>query len=677
MTLERAVSVLDGKRLDGVLGHWDFDRQSWPPTEEERRALLLRHLRNPKEVEERVGTMPSRLRELLVYVLRSGICRTPSDLRDLDVSELPLESFEVVPVAMALAERGFLVMSESRSTGKRVQKFRMPDETAELLEHVLEGTAKPIDAALGLGSWLRFVGRGVWGPSLEAMGRADLIQSTPADLVKHLVSRESYEDRRLRLPSAFSEEIRKVEEHGGVLDVDARRRLGLELDEETLEDWGRSLEKNLLGTLERSELTNFGLSCRDAWLVVFHEIVDARLDELDASIQPDDAESVLRRAPEPLGDIQAVVDALEETPFKLKKNGEYPKTGLKRLVRQALTRGSRRPGADEDLLWLLQFLQSVELIQPGIDGRVRPTRLWKDFVVAGSFEKSRRLLDGVMRLPAKGFSPLHHRALRRGFMEALKEHPRKWRSLPALVMKARNRVLREALRPEQAQRYQDRHKHAPFPPLATPDALQKALYEWITEDLLRTGLVELAWNDGDARPFALRISRLGAQVMGIEVEGEDEEPSGVALIVNPDHEVIIFPEQAPPHLPQEVGRFAVRQKADYALHYVLTKESVQSAAARGLTAEEMLTTLEEASPHELPENVAYSMREWCRKLVRLQARRSWLIEAEDPKSLDRALKVPELKSLVVNRPTPHLVELSEDPAAAGVIPLLRDEGIYL
>ncbi|MCA9320222.1 MAG: hypothetical protein KDB53_05785, partial [Planctomycetes bacterium] len=328
MTLDEAAAALVGKELDGVLSHWDFDRQAWPVSEDDRRGLLLRHIRNRKAVEQRLATMPSRLRELLVHIVRTNCCARPFDIRSLDVADLPLESYEILPVAMALAERGLLIMTRVRSGATRLQMFQMPEELSRILEGVLAGTRKPVDATLSLGSWLRFVGKSGYGPLLDALGRDEWRSLAETTLRERLVAGDDFAVRAKTIAiDELRELVNHLEDHGGIIDGEARRRLSIEADDETLPRWGQALEAALVGSFECSELANLGLACRKGWLVIFHEIADLRLAEMDSAVDQDDAEGAFNPTLEPLADLQGIVDALEESPLKLKKSGEYPKTG--------------------------------------------------------------------------------------------------------------------------------------------------------------------------------------------------------------------------------------------------------------------------------------------------------------------------------------------------------------
>ncbi|MCB9832353.1 MAG: helicase-associated domain-containing protein [Planctomycetes bacterium] len=676
MKLEQALEHFDGKDLDHALGFWNFDRHAWPVGERDRRRMLGDALSSRRIIEERLPQLPSKLRDLLVFVVRSGRWSEVFDLKDFDAEELPVDDFELVPVATALAERGFFIPRRARGGASRGTSYCIPEELGRLLEIVFDSSRRPIDASLGLRAHLRFVDRGELKVRLESIGLGELREVSHVELYDQLI--EARELRR-RIDSIEIDELKaifdEVEAHGGVLDDDARRRLGIEVEPEILKLWGRELERRLLGCYERCELTNHGLTCGDGWLVIFAEVVDVLLGAPE--VDEDEAGSNLRRGCDAVADLRGIVASIERSPFKVKKTGEYYKTALRKLVKDALTPGERPAGEEADLLWYLDFLVHRDLITPALDHRLRPTRRWQEYRQQGGAEILADLLENAQRGSTRGMSALHHRGLRREFIELLKPAGTGvWLAVSGLVTRARNAWLAQMVRPEQAQRYQDRHKNAPFPPLATPDLLLRCLQRWVVEGLARVGVVDLSIREGERRPWALRLNVAGARAFGLKIE-ELHAPVGLALVVNPDHEVIVFPENAGPDLIHELGRFAVREKADFALHYRLTRESVQEAAAAGLDAEDILALLDEHSRHSLPENVAFSVREWCERLVRIEARRAWVLEAAGKADIDRLLEIAELRDFVLRRLDDRIVEVAGDPSEAGIANLLRDRGIQL
>lgn len=109
----------------------------------------------------------------------------------------------------------------------------------------------------------------------------------------------------------------------------------------------------------------------------------------------------------------------------------------------------------------------------------------------------------------------------------------------------------------------------------------------------------------------------------------------------------------------------------------MTRESVQSAAASGMTADQILAVLVQNSSHGVPQNVEFSIREWSKSVLRITTRRAFLLEAPTRASADQLMAIPDLKNVIQRRLSPTVIELDEDPTQAGIVKLLRDQGFYL
>ncbi len=463
-------------------------------------------------------------------------------------------------------------------------------------------------------------------------------------------------------------------EHGGILEAGTLRRWGYDPDSGVFEEWGAELESLLLGSFDVPDLANAGLRANDGWLVLYSELANTRLAEI--APHEDDADEDRQMAPDALGDVMSIAADIEKTPFKVKKGGEFYKTGVKRLAKKALSPGYRPRGKEADVEFFVQFLIDSDLAKRDEGGQLAMTPLWRRWERRDIVARQEQLMEYGWRNLKGGISDVHATGLRKAMMRFCKEQGiGRWVGFNESIFIVRNRYLRETVRPDHARRYQDRHKNAPFPALASPDDLQFELSEWFMAGLVRLGLVEVSLISGEDRPWAWQLSQLGGVVLGLS--NVDSLASQDALVVNPDHEVIVFTDVAGFQLSQEVGRFATRTKADFAVHFILTQESVQAGVAAGLDAESILLTLQENSSHAVPQNVEFSITEWAAKVIQLEARRSWLIQADEESDLNRLMETKELKAMEARRLSPLVVELGEDPTRAGIVEKLQERGFYL
>jgi hypothetical protein len=173
----------------------------------------------------------------------------------------------------------------------------------------------------------------------------------------------------------------------------------------------------------------------------------------------------------------------------------------------------------------------------------------------------------------------------------------------------------------------------------------------LEEPLLWLGIVRLGFAGDELVSF--QFTERGAVAVGL-VEAPTappsrkralpaETPAQRALVVQPNFEVVVYPEVAGIPLLVELDRFAQRVRMDRAALYRLTRPDLCRGLQEGLTLAEILETLEVANAGPLPQNVAYSLAEWERQFNRIQVRRSVsLIEAADDAELQALRALPEL-----------------------------------
>lgn len=676
MKLERALQQMEGPQLENVLRFWESDESKWPETAEDRRALLSGCMTDRDAVAESLKKLSDRLNTFLAFLMRAVEWNEAFALRSIDTTGLPVEPHEVDAVGMALSQRGFLCRARGwYNYGSAADEYVVPEELGYVMSEVLGTRRRAPEAVLSLHAWLRMADRKELASRWEEFGLLVDSKTRPSQLVEMLAEPDQFQMRCEMIEDEDLQDlIPMLIEHGGILEAGTLRRWGYDPDTGIFEEWGEVLESLLLGTFEIPDLANAGLRANDGWLVLYSELANARLAEQEPD--EDDAEDDLQTAPDSLSDVMAVAADLEKSPFKIKKNGDFYRTGVKRLAKKALSPGFRPAGNESDAEFFIGFLLDGELARRDDSGRLALTPVWRRWERRDVVARQEQLMEYGSRCMKGSLSRVHSEGLRKAMIRFCKEQGvGRWVGFNESIFIVRNRYLRETVRPEHARRYQDRHKNAPFPPLASPDDLQFELGEWLIVSMVRLGIIEVALGTKDDRPWAWRLSQLGGVVLGLS--GVDTLASKDALIVNPDHEVIVFTDVAGFQLAQEVGRFATRTKADFSVHFILTQESVQAGVAAGLDAESILAMLRENSSHPIPQNVEFSISEWASKVIQFVARRSWLIQAEEESDLNRLMETKEMKGLDATRLSPLVVELNEDPTRAGIVEKLQERGFYM
>jgi hypothetical protein len=304
--------------------------------------------------------------------------------------------------------------------------------------------------------------------------------------------------------------------------------------------------------------------------------------------------------------------------------------------------------------------EGAGLLRVGADSKLRPTRESLEWLRQPPVERVRRLLEGwvvsswdelVSFLGMKvqrGYSrdlPGAKRAILRLLGQA---PPGQWIALDDFVAAVK------ALEPDFARpdgRYDTwglvSYARQPLDGFEYWDQVEGQQLRAIAGSTLRwLGLIDLGVQG--EKPVSFRLNALGAALLGGAAAPPD--PPAEPLVIQPNFEVVA-PAFASPYARFQLGRIAVRAAGDDDTEiYTLTKKSIQIALERGITLDDMLRFLREASGREPPQNVAATLREWAGQHGQVSLRRGVLLEAEDPALLeqikrDKRVKLPPVEQL--------------------------------
>jgi XPB/Ssl2-like helicase family protein len=173
----------------------------------------------------------------------------------------------------------------------------------------------------------------------------------------------------------------------------------------------------------------------------------------------------------------------------------------------------------------------------------------------------------------------------------------------------------------------------------------------LEEPLLWLGIVRLGYQGDEL--VAFEVTERGAVAIGLieppaapaarPQAGRESPSTQRALVVQPNFEVVVYPEVAGIALLVELDRFAERVSMDRAALYRLTRAGLCRGLQEGLTLAGIMRTLERHNAGPLPQNVAYSLAEWERLFSRIHVHRAVsLIEADDDAELAALRALPQL-----------------------------------
>ncbi len=181
----------------------------------------------------------------------------------------------------------------------------------------------------------------------------------------------------------------------------------------------------------------------------------------------------------------------------------------------------------------------------------------------------------------------------------------------------------------------------------------------LAEGLYWLGLVDLGYAkpvaaEGDAAPgglLAVRLTEMGRWLLLNGPQPAIPEETG-RVVLQPNFRIFAFDPISDSVLAR-LDSFAVRLNAERAIEYELSRESVYRAQLAGQNVSEIKAWLEEVTGAALPQNIARSLDEWQAAFERIvvKSRVGWL-EAASPELVDALLADPDLRAMILKRPTP-------------------------
>lgn len=682
LTLEDYLDRRKVSELQEMWGFWQNGSKA-PARKPELVVPILGALRDETIVRSRIHVLSDRPRQVLLSLVRAeGYTARLFDL----VADGPgtLESYEVEAAARALARRGFvhLVRVHVQTKGS-TERYTVPEELGDLIAAVLREERRGPREVFSLAGFLA---------SLPPTGRVrlaaragvelapDASVETAVDAVLGAAGTDpfaSVDDKTLA--RALS---RAAVEHGGIMVRAAFEALfppEVNVDRKELRV---KLESLGLGTVTNLALSDFGIELSGESVVLFEEVVERCLDlARDAGDVEHDHVDAARV--DLLTDLQQFLRLVANTPLRVTQGRSIYRAAQHRIldaftfVEDALMDRERMFGLVYDLAF------GLELIEVTDDSRLRLTRrgeAWEQGDLTGKVQAvyarflEERLPDG---------RDFHVRRLRRAVAAALTTAPPgRFSSLDDVPFRVRNDYLASLEEQGVRDQYKNRFQYTYSPPRETPADLRRGLGEYLLTRLYPLGVVDIALSAD--RPAGLRLTELGRRLfLGeklTQIAVPAEPPVRLLpvrpLVVNPDFEVLLYPEGDVNEIAHRLSRFASRTKSDEVAHYRIAKDGVERAVVKGMDSAEILDFLETHARTPIPQNVTYSIQEWAKRVVFAVQRDVVLITTDDALALDRVLATPDVRRLLVERLSPTSAALRSKISDWKVLESLRALGVY-
>ena len=685
MALQAALEHKQPKELRELLSFWDGG-QGNADNDERLVSELRRRMSSEKTVRKRVKFLSKKLVDLLKFFLRGEGYR--ADLGHVTGSQSfsYLSSFELKAAINALIKRGFLfhanVPSNGRAAGNgngrngesRADTYLVPCELGDVLQAFIWDDDRTVEEIFSLkGQLARLVDRRDLASIVERFNEGAGEVESHAHAAELLARQEAVARRLEAVPEKYRPLLELVvSTYGGI----ASRGV-LQKAHKGLARWNRKelqdiLEGQLLGTVRHVSLGEFGIHQFDEAVVVYAELLPPLRKLLAGG--PPEVGMVRSLGVDLISDISSFLSFIEHNTIKLTLSGKVYRTAVRKLEDSFILAKTSGFSGEWLFQYLFDFCNSQSMIARGDDRSVVLTIKGRSWDRTPLETKLSRLLKFSCGNWTATEEPFHGEQLLNLFLDAIRRlRVGEWVDINAPGFDARAQYLANLDNFGVRDRFQSRFQFAQQAGMRDPQQLAMALTNWARERLFLFGMLDLGEEEG--KPVSMRLTPLGAKALGIELrEGEAES---APLIVNPDFEVILFPDESSYDLITDLDRFAERISSDSAYRYKLTATSIEKAVAEGLEPASILKTLSEHSRVDVPQNVIYSIGQWAGKVKFVRQTVVSLVRGRNKEVIDRILHDEKLRPHVVERLSPTALLLSPDLPRDEFAKLLETLGVFL
>ncbi|MAB79228.1 MAG: hypothetical protein CMJ89_07730 [Planctomycetes bacterium] len=603
-SVEQLLESMHRGELEELVRFWGGDGQDVTDSEDHLRDCARGWMSNPALVEERVADLGRRRGAVLESLIGSpGYVRSREELNDIP-SLRSFSEYEIDSSIAGLMSRGLIMQGEDRRFeryGKRV--LGVPHELGD-----------------GLVRRRRKKQRGIFSV-LTLRGHLDQTYSEKAPRLTPQRVRELYKmysqetaatARIERLPDGVRGLVEKaILEFGGVLPRHLFDRMETRLPHWNGRRWRNIIEQSLIGTVQELNLSRYGIQLQDETLIVFNEIALAWLRRVAVPGDPDSPHEELSIGIDLVSNISRFLGYIDEHGVRFTVRGEIFKTTEKKILQNLIPNHGRELSREEVLRFIFRFAKRRGLIDRTGKRTFLVTAKGRQWDGQSLVEKQGLLLDFALAERRGTSEHLHQVRMREIFMRLLKRiEVGTWYDLMYLPFLARNTYLSTLDDFDVEERFTERSKSGRMPPMEDPQRLAWNLIRWARKRLFLLGMIDMGY-DAAGRPVALRASRHGLRVLGLNGAEEEKSESVGALVVTPDFEVVLFPTGDDDELIHDLDRFAERDTQDSVLRFRIAQSCVGRALKRGMQLDSILDCLNSHARTPVPQNVSFSIRDWA------------------------------------------------------------------
>jgi hypothetical protein len=500
--------------------------------------------------------------------------------------------------------------------------------------------------------------------------------SNPAQarMLYKVYSKESAAVARVeRLPDGLRGLIEKsILQFGGILPKGLFERMETELPHWNRRRWAKILEESLVGTVERVDLTPYGIAHSDEALIVFTEVTLSWLKRVAVPSDPDKPAEEVSLGVDLASNISRFLSFLMENDVRFTVKGEIFKTTEKRILGELIPNPGKELQRSEVLDFIFAFCRAHRLVEATGKRTFHVTQSGVEWEALNLTSKLNQLLDFACEERPPSGDYFHQARMRRILLRLMKRiESGTWYDIMYLPFLSRNTYLASLDDLAVEDYFSASGSIGGNEPFADMQRLAWNLVRWVRTRLFLLGLIDLGYDDA-GHPVAMRLTKTGGRIFG--AVASTSSPNAVVgnLIVTPDFEVVLFPSGDDAEVVHDLDRFCHREASGEVMHFRIDNKGVARALHEGISLRRVLDTLERNSRTPVPQNVIYSIKNWAINggLIFIDSTRS--LHVEDPDTRKRLLQDPGVRPFVSRTVGDGPIQLKKEHTVKRLRSLLRD-----
>ncbi len=662
-TAERLVANFLSRDLLELYRFWAGKRSpKAPDSDDALREAILEYIADPEVLEARTAALSARMKAIFERHLSAPNCRQRvTDL--VNARELNYMSSYDMEAALTTLERHALLYQ----VGSRSDK----------------GYAVPEDLAVALATQRRSHKHGVF-ETITLKGALERMCASPerpggsspaqARMLYKVYSKESAAVARVeRLPDGLRGLVEKsILQFGGILPKGLFERMETDLPHWNRRRWAKILEESLVGTVERVDLTPYGIAHSDEALIVFTEVTLAWLKRVAVPSDPDKPAEEVSLGVDLASNISRFLSFLMENDVRFTVKGEIFKTTEKRILGELIPNPGKELERSEVLDFIFAFCRALRLVEATGKRTFHVTQAGVEWEALELSAKLSQLLDFACEERPPSGDYFHQARMRRIILRLMKRiDAGTWYDIMYLPFLSRNTYLASLDDLAVEDYFSASGSIGGSEPFADMQRLAWNLVRWVRTRLFLLGLVDLGY-DSAGHPVAMRLTKTGGRIFGATNSTAVAHTAMGNLIVTPDFEVVLFPSGDDAEVVHDLDRFCHREGSEEVMHFRIDNKGVARALHEGISLKRILDTLERNSRTPVPQNVIYSIRNWALNCGLIFIDGSRALHVEDPDTRKRLLQDPGVRPFVARTVGDGPVQLKKEHTVRRLRSLLRD-----